>query len=98
MADANIWDQRDAPAGERSGTGLRIPPRQETRARTWTGETEWYTPPWLLSSTLHIFPRSDHIATQKIGSLAMMCRASSSGATVWPNGPTGAQRRFHSDQ
>jgi len=51
-----------------------------------------------LSSTLHIFPRSDHVATQKIGSLAMMCRASSSGATVWPNGPTGAQRRFHSDQ
>ena len=51
-----------------------------------------------LSSTLHIFRRSDHIATQKIGSLAMMCRASSSGATVWPNGPTGAQRRFHSDQ
>jgi phage N-6-adenine-methyltransferase len=25
-----------------------IPPRQITRARTWTGDTEWYTPPNLI--------------------------------------------------
>jgi ParB family chromosome partitioning protein len=31
-----------------------IPPRQQTRARTWTGETEWYTPSWLLDAAVAV--------------------------------------------
>ena len=52
-----------------------------------------------LSSTLHMLAQlGDHRPAQKIGSKAMMLRASSSGATVRPKGPTGAQCCFHNDQ
>jgi ParB family chromosome partitioning protein len=29
---------------------LSLPPRQPTRARTWTGDVEWYTPPEFLEA------------------------------------------------
>jgi phage N-6-adenine-methyltransferase len=31
---------------------LPLPARQPTRARTWTGDTEWYTPSWLLEAVV----------------------------------------------
>jgi ParB family chromosome partitioning protein len=33
---------------------LRIPPRQATRARTWTGDVEWYTPGYLLEAAVQV--------------------------------------------
>src|SRR5260370_36198364 len=41
---------------------------------------------------------SDQGPTAKIGSASMMWRASFSGTTVLPKGPTGDQRSLHSDQ
>ena len=46
----------------------------------------------------HFGAARGHRPAQKIGSKAMMRRASSSGATVRPKGPTGAQCCFHDDQ
>jgi phage N-6-adenine-methyltransferase len=31
-----------------------LPPRQLTRARTWTGDTEWYTPPDILEAACEV--------------------------------------------
>jgi pyruvate/2-oxoglutarate dehydrogenase complex dihydrolipoamide acyltransferase (E2) component len=42
--------------------------------------------------------RRYQLPTQKMGSWAMMCSASSSGTIVEPNGPTAAQRSLHNDQ
>jgi ParB family chromosome partitioning protein len=33
-----------------TGEMIDIPPRQITRARTWTGDTEWYTPPYIIEA------------------------------------------------
>jgi ParB family chromosome partitioning protein len=34
--------------------GLQIPARQATRARTWTGDIEWYTPGYLLEAAAQV--------------------------------------------
>lgn len=31
-----------------------VPPRQITRARTWTGDTEWYTPPNIIEAAVAV--------------------------------------------
>ena len=33
---------------------LQVPPRQVTRARTWTGDVEWYTPSFLLEAAVEV--------------------------------------------
>jgi ParB family chromosome partitioning protein len=36
------------------GLPLDLPPRQITRARTWTGDTEWYTPAPILAAACEV--------------------------------------------
>ena len=36
------------------GLPLDLPQRQITRARTWTGETEWYTPTPILEAAYEV--------------------------------------------
>jgi ParB family chromosome partitioning protein len=40
-------------------TDLSLPPRQLTRARTWTGDTEWYTPPDILEAAHEVLGAID---------------------------------------
>jgi phage N-6-adenine-methyltransferase len=49
---------------EITGTNLEVgptllPPRQITRARTWTGDTEWYTPPDILEAVREVLGAID---------------------------------------
>jgi phage N-6-adenine-methyltransferase len=51
MIEKNLFPEQAGP--------LPIPAREPTRARTWTGDTEWYTPPWLLESAAQVMGAID---------------------------------------
>jgi phage N-6-adenine-methyltransferase len=42
-----------------SSADLSLPPRQLTRARSWTGDTEWYTPPDILEAACKVLGAID---------------------------------------
>ena len=42
-----------------SSADLLLPPRQLTRARTWTGDVEWYTPPDILEAACEVLGAID---------------------------------------
>ena len=49
-----ITENLDVPSTE-----LLLPARQLTRARTWTGNTEWYTPPDILVAACKVLGAID---------------------------------------